>query len=603
MEKEKLSFPVFKDMAKNGIRLLKLIFKDKKGLIIFRLSLLFLMATIPFLQNGSQGLLINELIKITGTHSSTAYFFWLVVAWSFIIILPRFGDAFETYTTKLFYFYLDEKVETTLLKKYGELDIISRENKEISDLLNRVQEKGLWGMRNFIDRWFWILQNILEIIFASSVIIFSNWFLFLMLFLGTLPEMIVEVKYGKEIWGIHAGKAEVRRKYWEFRSHFSVFSKVVELKLLQNIKYFLSSVINLFKIFQKEQKDEEKEYLKASFLSLFFSQSVLIFASIYFIFKVLDGSLQVGTFVFIVASIAGLRRSLSGFFSNMGRQYQDGLFVSDVFKLLDTKEVIVKPQKGIILDTKQTPKIIFENVSFAYPETDKKILKNISLKIEAGEKLALIGANGAGKTTLVKLLCRFYDPVNGKVLINGHDLKNIDLESWYSQIGVIFQDYANYRILVKEAIAVGRTTEKAKIEKIKESAKASEADIFIEDWEKGYDQTLGKNFTEGVEPSVGQWQKLALARTFYRDPQILILDEPTSSIDAESEAKIFDKLEALPKDRTVILISHRFSTVRKANKIAVIEKGGIKEYGTHKELLKLNGTYARLFKLQAKGYR
>jgi ATP-binding cassette subfamily B protein len=225
------------------------------------------------------------------------------------------------------------------------------------------------------------------------------------------------------------------------------------------------------------------------------------------------------------------------------------------------------------------------------------------LKITPGEKIALVGVNGAGKTTFVKLLCRFYDPDEGRIMIGGHDLKEIDLEGWYNQLGAIFQDYSRYHLIVKEAIAIGRSGQASSLEKVKEAAQASEADTFIEEWEKKYQSMLGKEFTEGIEPSIGQWQKLALARTFYRDPKIMILDEPTSSIDAEAEAKIFEKLELLPSDRTVILISHRFSTVRQADKIGVIMEKGLQELGTHQDLLKLNGTYAKLFNLQAKGYK
>ncbi|MDP3696554.1 MAG: ATP-binding cassette domain-containing protein, partial [Candidatus Taylorbacteria bacterium] len=282
---------------------------------------------------------------------------------------------------------------------------------------------------------------------------------------------------------------------------------------------------------------------------------------------------------------------------------QDSFFVSDIFKLLDMKPVIKKSEKGIVLDSHKTFEIAFEHVTFVYPGTKKAVLKDFSLKISPGEKIALVGVNGAGKTTFVKLLCRFYEPDEGKITIDGHDLREIDLESWYSQLGAIFQDYSRYHFIVKEAIALGRTGNISSLEKVKEAAKASEADTFIEEWEKKYEQMLGKEFTEGVEPSIGQWQKLALARTFYRDPLVLILDEPTSSIDAEAEAKIFEKLEALPKDRTVILISHRFSTVRQADKIGVVEDGQLKELGSHEDLLKLNGTYARLFTLQAKGYQ
>ena len=377
----------------------------------------------------------------------------------------------------------------------------------------------------------------------------------------------------------------------------------MELKLFQNTQHFLSTIKELFRNFQLEEKKNEKKKLIHQLIVLCFSQLVIAFAIVYFTMQVVKGNLLIGTLTFILASIGDLRQSLSGLFSNLGRQYQDSLFVTDIFKFLNLKPIIKKPEKGIVLDSKQTPEIAFEHVTFSYPGTKKTVLKDFSLKIAPGEKIALVGVNGAGKTTFVKLLCRFYDPDEGKITIDGHDLKEIDLESWYNQFGAIFQDYARYHFIVKEAIAVGRIGVASSLEKVKEAAKASEADTFIEEWEKKYEQMLGKEFTAGTEPSIGQWQKLALARTFYRDPRILILDEPTSSIDAEAEAKIFEKLELLPKDRTVILISHRFSTVRQADKIGVVEEGGLKELGIHEDLLKLNGTYANLFTLQAKGYK
>lgn len=490
-----------------------------------------------------------------------------------------------------------------ILKKKGELDIAIHEDPKKNDLLNKIDENGVFRIKNFVDRQFYILQDIVRVVVASAILALFNWWVFLIVLIGTLPEFFVEAKYGKEVWSIHSSNAEMRRKYWNLRSHFANVSRITELKLFQNTKYFLGAIKELFLSFLKKQKKSEKRKFKLSSISSIFSEIAIAFATIYFIFQVVYGNLQIGTLTFIIASIFSLRQAFSGMFMSFGRQYQDSLFISDVFKFLDIKRVVEEPEKSLQLEKSKTPSIVFDNVSFAYPGTSKTVLKNLNLEIKAGEKVAIIGVNGAGKTTLVKLLCRFYDTTKGNIFIGGHNLKEVDLKSWYRKIGAIFQDYANYHFLVKDSIAIGRTGEKTDLQKVKDSAKASEADIFIEEWEDNYRQMLGKQFEGGVEPSIGQWQKLALARTFYRDPRILILDEPTSSIDAEAESKIFNRLEKLPKDRSVILISHRFSTVRHADKIAVIEKGTIKEYGTHEELMTLDKTYAKLFNLQAKGYK
>ena len=602
-QEQKISISAFREMLKNSIRLSAMMWKEKKGGII-GLGLVFLIVSAaPFLQSGSRGLLINELIKIAGNSGVSSYLFILVGILILATLIPSILLTIQNYLSKLFWFFLEEKFETLVIQKKGEIDVAIHEDPQQKDLLNKVSEDGTWRVRNFVDRQFYIFQNVIEVIIASIILIFSQWWVFLIILIGTFPELIAEVVYGRMVWGIHTGRAETKRKYWELHSHFNSLPSLVELKLFQNTQHFLSTIKELFRNFQLEEKKNEKKKLIHQLIVLCFSQLVIAFAIVYFVLQVVKGNLLIGTLTFILASIGDLRQSLSGLFSNLGRQYQDSLFVTDIFRFLNLKPIIKKPEKGIVLDSKQTPEIAFDHVTFSYPGTKKTVLKDFSLKIAPGEKIALVGVNGAGKTTFVKLLCRFYDPDEGKITIGGHDLKEIDLESWYNQLGAIFQDYARYHFIVKEAIAVGRTGVASSLEKVKEAAKASEADTFIEEWEKKYEQMLGKEFTEGTEPSIGQWQKLALARTFYRDPRILILDEPTSSIDAEAEAKIFEKLELLPKDRTVILISHRFSTVRQADKIGVVEEGGLKELGTHEDLLKLNGTYANLFTLQAKGYK
>lgn len=600
---QKLSFSVFREMLRNSARLSAMVWKENKGSVIALGLVLLVISATPFFQSGSSGLLINELVKITGGDEVSSYLFILIGILILATIIPSIFFTIQNYLSKLFYFFLEAKFDTLVIQKKGEIDIAIHEDPQHQNLFNRVAEEGTWRVSNFIDRGFFIFQNVIEVVIASIILIFSQWWVFLIIVIGTLPELVVEARYGHNVWGIHQGRAETKRRYLELHGHFNVLSSLVELKLFQNTQYFLSIIKELFHGFQLEEKKNERKKLTHQLVVLGFSQIVIAFAIVYFIWQVVKGNLLIGTLVFVLASIRNLRQSLSGLFSNLGRQYQDSLFVTDIFKMLDLKPVIKKPAKGIILDQNKTHEIIFENVTFSYPGTKKKVLKNFSLKIAPGEKIALVGVNGAGKTTFVKLLCRFYDPDKGRIIIGGHDLKEIDLESWYNQLGAIFQDYARYHFIVKEAIAIGRSGSGSSLKKVKEAAQASEADIFIEEWEKKYESMLGKEFTEGIEPSIGQWQKLALARTFYRDPKVLILDEPTSSIDAEAEAKIFEKLELLPKDRTVILISHRFSTVRQADKIGVIEGGELKELGTHKDLLKLNGTYANLFNLQAKGYK
>lgn len=606
MEKDKskkLSLSIVKELAKNSWRISSMIWKEKKWVVLALVFILIFISAAPFAQSGSRGLLINELINIAGSGNFSYYLALIIIALILATIIPAAFQHLQNYFSITFWFYLNEKFEIMILKKKGEMDIASHEDPEQKNLITKITEEGVWRIRNFTDRQFFLLQNTLEVILASVILIFSQWWVFIVILAGTIPELIIEMKYGRRVWDIHTGRAENRRKYWELHTHFTSLPSLIELKLFQNTRYFISSARDLFRTFMDEEKRNERKRLTSQMAVLGSSQLVMIFGLVYFTWQVVGGDLKIGTLTFILASIGELRTSLSSLFSNLGRQYQDSLFVSDMFKFLDIKPLVKKAEKGIALEPAIAPEIIFDNVTFSYPGTNRVVLKNFSLKINAGEKIALVGINGAGKTTFVKLLLRFYDPDEGKITLNGRDIKEIDLQSWYHQIGAIFQDYARYHFLVKEVIALGRTGSASSLEKVQKAAKSSEADIFIEEWENKYNQMLGKEFSEGVEPSVGQWQKLALARTFYRDPKVLILDEPTSSIDAEAESKIFDKLESLPDDRTVILISHRFSTVRHAHRIAVIDQGKLVELGTHQDLINLGGEYAKLFNLQAKGYK
>ena len=602
-EKNKFSLKIFKEILKNSIRVGKIVWQANKKLVVLLVLALIFISASPFFISGSQGLLVNELVESLGTNDFSQ---GLMLALSLLIassVLLPILRIFESYLIKQSWFFFSTHFETLVLEKKGEIDVAVYENPKYNDLFQTVQENGWWRLQNFADRQFYVFQNILEVIIALIVLSFSHWWLLVVLFLGTIYELISEIKFGRDVWNIHSGNAVDRRKFYSFLTHFTTLNSLIELKLFQNTGHFISLIKDiLFSFREKERRAEQKKLFNKLAASLI-SEAAVVVAIIWLVFEVVGGNIQIGTFIFFLAAIGSLRGSLAGLFMNLGRQYQDNLFVTDIFKVLDLEPAIDNGKGKLILPGDGAPQIDFENVSFTYPGTKTPVLKNISLSIPAGEKIALIGVNGAGKTTLIKLLCRFYDPTKGRILIDGKDLKEINLESWYTQLGAIFQDYSHYHFLVNEVIALGNSSQKKSMEKVERSAKEASADVFIEEWEEQYSQMLGKEFERGVEPSVGQWQKLALARVFYRDPKVLILDEPTSSIDAEAEAKIFERLEKLSKNRTAILISHRFSTVRQADQIAVIENGSISEQGTHEQLIENNQTYARLFRLQAKGYQ
>ncbi len=567
------------------------------AIILAVLSLII--AGLPFVQSGAVALLINALVAKRESSEISFLILLLIVA----SLVPDLFYSVKGYFDKKFWIVMQEKLELMFLEKKGAIDIATYENPKFNDLLNKAEARSIFPMLNLLDAQFSNLQNIVGVVVASSILIAVDPNIFFVIFIATIPKFFVEAKYGHGIWSIYDGNAEARRKFFSLRTHFYTFSDLIELKLFQNVTHFLTMLKALMRDFYIQQQQEEKKKLLAQTASIIISGVALGLATFWIVQHVTKGTTEIGTMVFALGAIASFQNALSGFFLSIAAQYQHSLFVTDTFKIMDTQPVIKQVPHPMILDGSIAPEIVFDHVTFMYPETETPILKDFSLTIKAGEKLALVGVNGAGKTTLVKLITRIYDPTEGSIFVNGHNLRDIDLDSWLHQIGVLFQDFATYHFIAKDVIAMGRAGEHVQLDEVKQAAHMSGADEFIERWDKQYDQMIGKEFTGGIDPSKGQLQKLALARSFYRNPRLLILDEPTASIDAEAEAKIFEKLESLPKDKTVILISHRFSTVRKADQICVIKDGRIEEIGTHAVLMKKEGTYARLFEMQASGYR
>ncbi|MDA0237940.1 MAG: ABC transporter ATP-binding protein [Proteobacteria bacterium] len=599
-----LSVTAMQGLWTNNVRLARIAWESHKAIVLGMLVASLVIAVIPFMQSGANALLINELVTSIGKGVSHH----LMILIGLVIgaaIIPEIIYGVKGYFDRRFWITMEEKFQLLFLERKGAIDVASYENPKFNDLVQKAEERSIYPLLNLLDAQFTNSQNIIGVTVASVILLTFDWRIFLLVLVASIPKFIVEMRYGYGVWGIFDAKAEERRRFSDIRNHFYRLPDLTELKLFQNVKYFHSIIRDLLQSFNAEQKRNERKKFTRQLVSVIISGAAIGFATIWIILEVVKGNIEIGTMMFMIASIAGLQNALSGFLMSVARQHEHSLFVTDLFKVMDTQPVIEQPANPIVLSDSNAPEIVFENVSFAYPNTTTPVLKNVSLTIPSGSKTALVGINGAGKTTLVKLICRFYDPTFGRILVNGRDLREVDLDSWHSQLGVLFQDYATYHFQVKDVISMGRKHNKpdTHLEDVKQAAQMSDASTFIEDWVAGYEQMIGKEFTGGIDPSKGQLQKLALARLFYRDPRFMILDEPTASIDAEAEAKIFERIESMNGDRTVILISHRFSTVRNADQICILKDGTISELGTHEELMKQEQTYARLFELQAKGYR
>jgi ATP-binding cassette subfamily B protein len=583
-----------------GWRTFKLFAGVNKGLFALLVSVIFIGSFTHLANSAAFANLIGNIEQAVKVGDFSEGLIWALVLVLGVEILSLFIRVSNSYLSRIFRFAYDEKAEFIMARKSSEIDIASYEDPEVRNLFQVVQEND-YRMFAFGSGQLYSAQNFVRLLATSGTLFFMNPYVLVFVFIGVLPELFTQLKHGRRVWGIYAGKAEVRRRWAALGQHFYSVNSLSEIKIFQTAERILGWIKNLFLEFQDEQRKAEKSRMVKTSISSSVSMLFLFTSSVYFVWSAVRGEISTSALIFSLSLINQFRGTLSDFFSGLAGDYEHHLFVKDIFKFLDLEPRIRLPKPGLILG-EATPEIVFENVSFRYQNQQRLALKNITLKVMPGEKIALVGENGAGKTTFVKLLCRFYDAEKGRVLLDGTSIKEVNLESWHSKLGVLFQEYPNYDLPVWEQISLGSSAVVDR-EKIKEGAKSAGAADFIEKWEKGYDQMVGKQYADGMEPSVGQRQKLALARVFYRDPQVWILDEPTSSIDPEAEEKIFEKLEQLPKDRTVFLISHRFSTVRHADRILVFKDGEVVEQGTHKELIKLKGLYEHLFSLQAKGYK
>jgi ATP-binding cassette subfamily B protein len=376
-----------------------------------------------------------------------------------------------------------------------------------------------------------------------------------------------------------------------------------EVKLFTLGDFFIDRFSKLFQRYYAENRGLViRRYLAgAAWSMLTVLTSGLTF--FYVAFRTLGGSISVGGLTLYVQAADGVSNAFGQVLSGLQTMYEHQLYLKTLFELLDFQPAVRAPEDPLPIRRPMQEGIEFRDVTYAYEGKDEPALKNVSFKIQKGETVAIVGHNGAGKTTLVKLVARLYDPQGGQVLIDGHDVREYDPDELRNEFGVLFQDYVSYQFSARENIGVGRVERLDDTAAIAAAATKSGAAEVIEALPEGYDTMLGKWFDGGVNLSGGEWQKVALGRAFMREAQILILDEPSAALDAKAEYELFSRLQELAHGRTAIFISHRFSTVRRADRILVFEQGSLIESGTHEELLALGGRYAELFNLQAASYR
>ena len=548
-------------------------------------------------------LIIDDIVQAVSAHQPVKPQLWWLVAAEFAIAI--FGSILGRtidYTDSLLADKYTRHISIRVMAHAAELDLIAYEDPVFYDRLERarVQATDRLGMIQTIGRL--VQQVITAGSLSVSILVFSPWLL-LLLIAGILPAFLGESHFAFLGYARNFRQTPVRRELDYLRVLGGSREAAKELKLFGLKDFLIARFTRLSDQIYRENVDLARRRLIAgSFLSMIGTAGYYS-AYVYVIWRTITGALSIGTLTFLTGAIVQASSNIQLIFSSLSSIADQALFLTDLLAFFDMQPTICsKPH------ARPAPRPIvrgfeFRNVSFRYPGTSRLVLNNLDFHLRAGERVALIGENGEGKTTLVKLMTRLYDPVEGQVLLDGVDLREYDLEDLYREIGVIFQDFMRYEMTARENIAVGRIDEINNLPLLETAADKSMADEVIERLPRDYEQMLGRRFERGVDLSGGEWQKIALARAYLRDAQVLILDEPTAALDARSEFEVFQRFAELTAGKSALFISHRFSTVRMADRIVVLENGRIAEDGNHENLVNLGGRYAEMFEMQAASYR
>ena len=582
-----------KTIASNTFWCLRLIFRFNPILFSFIFITEILAASIPFLRNKIFAQLIDSIVYHQGS-------LWLSYFLIFIIFLALAAvfSFIQNQLSRIIDTKLQSQLRTMFIKKVSGLDYQHLEGKDTSNLISKVDDEFGFRMRQTVSDAGSVFINIISLIAVTVIILPKYPIIWFLIFVSQIPQYLIEKYWIQKDWRLRELNSDKNKLMWDLNYQLRTKNFVAELRINNAVDFMYKKFQETFEFFTNGRVKLRTQQVPSELALILLSTSIGGVCLFLLLTDVQKGLITIGLFTFFFQTIQQTSDLFRGLVLSSVNITENSYHIGNFRQVINLQNIISGGAAKVVPPL--PPVIEFVDVSFHYPDSKHFVYRHLNLVINAGEEIAIVGPNGAGKSTLIKLLCHFYNPTSGKILINGIDLKKINLDNWYRQLSYLAQEFNYYSNLdLRESVGIGNPS-KFDDRKILDALKKSDAS-FTKNYPQGLDTLMSHRYG-GEEPSWGQMQKIAIARVFYRDSSIIILDEPTASIDAVSESKIFNRLYTEIKGKTLLIVSHRFSTVRNAKRIIVIEKGKIVEQGSHEQLLALKGIYAHSFNLQARGY-